>query len=205
MMQAGETIKMPPLNRVEPHVRDWLMGLVKNVQKLNERINQLEHENRLLQGQVGTRLNPDSPDYLVPNIQISTGSALTLNSTELNMLYQINATGNFTLTLPTPIEGQWVDIYNNGTSTITISDGASTLGTIESGKGSRMNVRTSSAGSPQWESKLIGYSRGGMVWGENGLFNDSIYLKSPDGNWWEITVTNAGAISTTSSGGAVPA
>lgn len=34
---------------------------------------------------------------------------------------------------------------------------------------------------------------------------DKVYLKSPDGNWWQLSVSNLGVISTTNTGSSTPA
>ena len=75
---------------------------------------------------------PDQNDYI---INYGSSTALTLTNEQINSVIRLTGTANLTLTLPTPvtgsnqyIRGQYYQIYNEGSFTITLSTPAGVFG-----------------------------------------------------------------------------
>lgn len=99
---------------------------------------------------------PASNPY--PNTEpfaLSTGSAQTFTIGDMNAWWHINATGNFNLTLPAPIEGTWVGLYNYGANTVTVKNpGGTTIGTLAQYEGAMVLSLPDSSGVPAWPTAL---------------------------------------------------
>lgn len=83
--------------------------------------------------------------------KLSTASNQAFNVDDLGRHWEINATGNFDLTLPAPVEGGWIGLYNYGGSTITVkNNGGTSIGTLAQYEGVVIQCVPNSSGVQAW-------------------------------------------------------
>lgn len=186
----------------DPTVR----ALLKRVSELESRL--AGAENRIL-ALSAPRTAPEVPGVKPETwVYFDTVSATSVDQNELCQNLLIAANGVFNLTLPTPFEGAWLRIYNEGGSPITVkTPSATTICTVGQYQMAYI-VAVTNGGLPAWPTQVgvtattaDQYTNRDIVW-RTGTYGP--VLKSPDNNYWRMTIDNTGALSSTSLGGTEP-
>ena len=148
-------------------------------------------------------VGPQAPQFS----KYSKAAATTLSISDLGRTHHINATANFDLTLPTAIEGAWVDIQNIGSSIITVKDGG-TLVVLTADTRCSIKCFVTSAGVPRWQTKTWKIGRDSKVTTKDDIIWDTTsfgpVLVDTNSHYWRMTVTTLGVIMMTDLGTSLP-
>lgn len=135
----------------------------------------------------------------------SLAASVTLVNADLNLHHVINCTSASNVTLPGGIEGGFVSIENRGTAAITVKNpGATTICVIRQYQRALIPCLVNSSGDADWATGVVVYGSNGSIYVSGPIISrdDTVgtFLKSPGGNFWRVTMTNTGAITTADTG-----
>jgi len=195
---------LPESGQAPPWFRTWLEQMRGVVDKQDKRIAYLEEI--LAQTQTELALVKSSSQqvfqqtYDTPYIKSDISSNTTFTTSDLNIFWHLNCTSACTLTLPDPIDGSWIQLYNCGTQTITLNNSAATtIATIQTLRGTRLESVIDSAGAAQWTTKPTVKGLDGLVTEQSPLVikgEIGILWQAPNGNYFKLAIDDTGAINT---------
>lgn len=122
----------------------------------------------------------------------------------------VDPSADIVVTLNSSVYGRGVVIAHTGTAnTMTVRDaGGVTIGTIKPGQWAPFEATFNASGTPSWGPGSVVLGSDGKVYlMESLVFRSSSagpMLKSPGGNWWLLSVNNAGVLSTSDQGTTEP-
>jgi hypothetical protein len=161
-------------------------------------------------GGVGTGMSMPGGGGGFMAMRVSTGSAFTVPE-NFNGVIFLDATADLTVTLCPPREGQLIVLMNVGAShVLTVHDdlGNTIATTIEATGWMSLTTKEDSSNVLTWPSACpVVYPTGSIVMPGNIVWSDSAkgpVLKSPNGHLWLQSVSNAGVVTNSDLGTAVP-
>jgi len=184
-----------PTGQVQPELQTWIEQTVRAFGILEDRLGKLENK-KIVKPQLQADPQPSSLSYTV-----STNTAL--NASDLGMTHYINCTSDSNLTLPVTYELGWIEVFNYGSSVLTIKNsGGTAIGSLMQYQYTRIIAFPNSSGVPAWPSKIIVFGSSGSVKLEGDLsFKSSssgVILKDTAGtpHYWRVSTSAAGVLST---------
>lgn len=154
-------------------------------------------------GAVGGRGGIGFANFALTEFPLS--SDTTLGPSDMMRFLYVNCSSASNLTLPAPDYNTWVFVYNCGGASIGVRNDTGTLiGTIFPDQWARLYTKLNSSGSPAWPGAFSVFSNGGRIFHPGRVListsSEGFVLKAPDGNYWEILVSNTGVLTTTNLG-----